>query len=63
MKLHEWLDKHTMLAHVFDLKSLGIVVTTVVGWLPAIAALLSVVWTLIRIYDRVRYGPPKKGHE
>jgi hypothetical protein len=34
-----------------DVASVCGVVATIVGWLPALAAGLSVVWTLIRIYE------------
>lgn len=37
--------------HVIDSLSAGTVVATFVGWLPHIAALLSVVWMLIRIIE------------
>lgn len=31
--------------------SVGIVVSTIAGWLPAVAALLTIVWTGIRIWE------------
>lgn len=34
-----------------DAASAGIVVGSLAGWLPAIAALLTIVWTLIRILE------------
>lgn len=37
--------------HVVDAASIGTVVATFAGWLPAIAALFTIVWTLIRIYE------------
>lgn len=37
--------------HVGDALSVSLVVATIASWLPAIAALLSIVWTLIRIYE------------
>lgn len=37
--------------HWVDLASLGTVLATLIGWLPHVAALLSVVWTAIRIYE------------
>jgi uncharacterized membrane protein (Fun14 family) len=36
---------------VMDAISIGSVIGTLMGWLPAIAAFLSIVWTLIRIYE------------
>jgi len=37
--------------HVLDSLSFGVVVGTVIGYLPALAALLSIVWTAIRIFE------------
>lgn len=37
--------------HVGDALSLGAAFAALVGWLPAIAAALSIVWTVIRIYE------------
>jgi hypothetical protein len=34
-----------------DILSLGATIGTVIGMLPAIAALLSIVWTCIRIHE------------
>jgi chromate transport protein ChrA len=34
-----------------DAISLGTVVATVAGWLPAVAAIFTIVWTTIRIYE------------
>ena len=34
-----------------DIGSLAIVGGTLVEWLPAVAALLSIVWTIIRLYE------------
>jgi len=34
-----------------DALSLGTVVATVAGWLPAVAAIFTIVWTAIRIYE------------
>jgi hypothetical protein len=39
------------LKHILDDASIGIVIATLFGWLPAVAALLSIVWTAIRIYE------------
>ena len=36
---------------VGDALSISAIVATLVGWLPAIAALLSIIWTAIRIYE------------
>jgi hypothetical protein len=37
--------------HVLDGLSLLTVLGTLMSWLPAVAALLSIVWTLLRIYE------------
>jgi len=37
--------------HVLDGLSLVTVLGTLIDWLPAVAALLSIVWTSLRIYE------------
>ena len=37
--------------HVLDGVSLLTVLGTLMDWLPAVAALLSIIWTLLRIYE------------
>ena len=37
--------------HLFDSLSVSIVLATMMRMLPAIAAVFSIVWTLIRIYE------------
>jgi hypothetical protein len=34
-----------------DILSIGVAFATLVSWLPSIAALLTIVWTLIRIFE------------
>ena len=34
-----------------DLLSLGVVLATIADWRPSIAALLTIVWTAIRIWE------------
>ena len=34
-----------------DAISIGTIIATLAGWLPHLAALLSIVWTVIRIYE------------
>lgn len=34
-----------------DIISIGVAVATFVSWLPSVAALLTIVWTCIRIYE------------
>lgn len=36
---------------VGDALSVGTVVATIAGWLPAIAAVLTIIWTAIRIFE------------
>jgi hypothetical protein len=43
------MDQHTK--NVVDIASTVTVVGTVMNWLPAIAALWTIVWTTIRIYE------------
>jgi hypothetical protein len=48
------IGRHSMNDHVksaFDLSSFFIVVGTLVEWLPALAAGLSVIWSLIRLWE------------
>ena len=37
--------------HTGDLLSLGVVLATIADWLPSVAALLTIVWTAIRIWE------------
>jgi hypothetical protein len=37
--------------HVLDGVSLLTVLGTLMSWLPAVAALLSIIWTVLRIYE------------
>lgn len=37
--------------HVGDVISIAGVVATLAGWLPALAAFFSIVWSVIRIYE------------
>ncbi len=39
------------LKHCGDVASFAIVVATIAEWLPAVAALLTIVWTAIRIWE------------
>lgn len=36
---------------VGDALSVGTVIATLAGWLPAIAALVTIIWTVIRILE------------
>jgi hypothetical protein len=37
--------------HVLDGLSLVTVLGTLMSWLPAVAALLSIIWSVLRIYE------------
>lgn len=37
--------------HIIDALSISTMVTSLIGWLPAIAAAFSILWTIIRIYE------------
>jgi len=54
------LDEHTK--HLIDGASVATVMGTLMSWLPAIAALFTIVWTAIRIYEtKTVQGWLKKG--
>ena len=54
------LDEHTK--HLIDWASVATVMGTLMSWLPAIAALFTIVWTAIRIYEtKTVQGWLKKG--
>ncbi len=39
------------LKHAIDAISIGTIMATLIGWLPAFAALASLIWSCIRIYE------------
>lgn len=45
------MEHHETTKHILDALSIGSVMATLAGWLPAIAALASLVWTIIRIFE------------
>ena len=45
------MEQHDTAKSVVDVLSLATVVGTLVQLLPAVAALLTIAWTLIRIYE------------
>jgi hypothetical protein len=47
-QVHE-INEHTK--HLLDWTSIGVVLGTLMNFLPAIAALASLVWSCIRIYE------------
>jgi hypothetical protein len=44
---------------VIDWSAVGVAISTIAGWLPALASLFSVIWLGFLIYDRLRYGPKR----
>lgn len=50
--------------HFIDTVSIGATIAALAGWLPAIAAFASLIWTLIRIYESATVqGWLRKGRE
>jgi hypothetical protein len=49
LKHFEDINEHTK--HIIDWTSIGIAFGTLMQMLPSIAAALSIVWSLIRIYE------------
>ncbi len=37
--------------YIIDGLSIATVITTLADWLPSIAAIFSIIWTIIRIYE------------
>jgi hypothetical protein len=59
-KYFENIDEHTK--HLIDGVSVATVMGTLMSWLPAIAALFTIIWTVIRIYEtKTIQGWLKKG--
>jgi hypothetical protein len=59
-KYFENVDEHTK--HLLDGVSVATVMGTLMSWLPAIAALFTIIWTAIRIYEtKTVQGWLKKG--
>lgn len=52
-----------MMNNVGDLLSLGLVAGVFAKMLPAIAAILTIVWTAIRIYEWYRHRVLKKDRD
>lgn len=46
-----FLDQHDAIKHVGDLAAVTVTVGTIVNFLPALAAIFTIVWTGIRIYE------------
>ena len=45
------VSEHEDTARVLDFASLGVVVATIADFLPATAAVLTIIWTAIRIFE------------
>jgi hypothetical protein len=45
------LDHHDTVKHVADAVSVVTVLGTLMQWLPSVAALFTIIWTTIRIYE------------
>lgn len=59
-KYFEHMDEPTK--HLIDGVSVATVMGTLMSWLPSIAALFTIVWTAIRIYEtKTVQGWLKKG--
>jgi hypothetical protein len=46
-------DKTEILKAVGDFSAVSITVATVFNWLPAVAALFTILWTATRLYEAV----------
>lgn len=40
-----------MIKHIIDGTSVGVAITTLLGFLPPLAALASLIWTCLQIYE------------
>ena len=59
-KYFEHIDEPTK--HLIDGVSVATVMGTLMSWLPAVAALFTIIWTAIRIYEtKTVQGWLKKG--
>jgi len=59
-KYFEHIDEPTK--HLIDGISVATVMGTLMSWLPAVAALFTIIWTAIRIYEtKTVQGWLKKG--
>ena len=44
-------DTSENIKHVIDALSVATVLGTIMSWLPAVAAVFTIIWTAIRIYE------------
>lgn len=49
--IHKFQDMHDQTKHLIDWASIATVFGTLMQILPSLAALFSIVWSLIRIYE------------
>lgn len=49
--IHKFQDMHDQTKHLIDWASIATVLGTLMQILPSLAALFSIVWSLIRIYE------------
>lgn len=47
------MQPQTLLKSATDVTAYGTVVATVIGWLPAIAALFSIIWLSMQMAEKV----------
>ena len=47
----EMLEHHETAKHVADAVSIVTVLGTLMQWLPSVAAVFTIIWTMIRIYE------------
>lgn len=40
--------------HMIDAASFGTAIATLIGWLPPVAAILSIIWSCVCLYDRIQ---------
>ena len=49
--------------HIIDTISVGTVIATLTTWLPPIAALLSIIWTALRLWEMITGKPITNRHK
>ena len=46
-----FIDNHEAVKHAGDIAAVSITIGTIVSFLPALAAIFTIIWTGIRIYE------------
>ncbi|HJW82427.1 MAG TPA: hypothetical protein VJ396_09305 [Acidiferrobacterales bacterium] len=46
-----FIDNHESVKHAGDIAAVSITIGTIVSFLPALAAIFTIIWTGIRIYE------------